>query len=132
TKRRGGTLRHLQQLIHEKAMFAPIWEDRRPQRRRPASGGLRARTHRRLPILGPVRACQAQGQVRLALRYYSWPRTGCRRVNPSQTRGEVVMPVYEHSCDNGDREVQLPLSIPAHAKAPTPPSLDPTATPPPT
>jgi peptide/nickel transport system substrate-binding protein len=26
TKRRGATLRHLQQLIHEKAMFAPIWE----------------------------------------------------------------------------------------------------------
>jgi peptide/nickel transport system substrate-binding protein len=26
TKRRGATLWHLQQLIHEKAMFAPIWE----------------------------------------------------------------------------------------------------------
>ena len=127
TKRRGATLRHLQQLIHEKAMFAPIWEDRRPQRRRPASGGLRARTHRRLPILGPVRACQAQGQVRLALRYYSWPRTGCRRVNPSQTRGELVMPVYEHFCDKCEREVQLTLSIRDHDKEPMTRYLEPNA-----
>ena len=54
--------------IHEKAMFAADLAARAPAGGRPARGGVGARAHRRLSVVGAVRGPEAQGEVTRAAR----------------------------------------------------------------
>ena len=99
-KRREAMLHRIQQLMHEKAMYAPIWELGLHQRPGPAGGGVGARAHPRPRVLGALRGREAQGQVsegevRGPLEAGSATRRWRRvaRVGPVSRRGRPRRPV---------------------------------------
>ncbi len=59
-KKREAILHRIQQLIHEKVMVLPIWQLALLQGIRPARGGVRARSHQRLPVVSALRGPEAQ------------------------------------------------------------------------
>ena len=65
-KSRGVLLERIQRLVHDKAMFAPIWEFPSICAYGSASGGVGLGPDRQLPVLRTVRGSQAQGEVTVA------------------------------------------------------------------
>ena len=84
-KRREAILHKIQQLVHEKVMYAPIWQLAFLNGVGPRVAGVGPRPHRRPRLLGAVRGRHAEGEVgreRLSLGGGAWGprrRAGYRR-----------------------------------------------------
>ena len=63
-KKREAILRRIQQLIHDKVVVLPIWQLAHHPGVRPPRGRIRARSRRRLSVVGALRGREAQGEVR--------------------------------------------------------------------
>ena len=62
-KKRAAILEKMQRLVHEKAIFAPIWLLAFLNGVGPRVGEVVLRPHRRLPLYGAVRGHNDQGRV---------------------------------------------------------------------
>ena len=63
-KKREAIVQRIQQLMHDKVMFLPVWQLSTLIGLRSARGRAGARAHHRLSLVGAVRGREAQGEVR--------------------------------------------------------------------